>query len=258
MRNKNSGFLMFVVAVISLIAGSAVTALYLGKGGAGGGSVSEDAIRQVLENNPQIIVDAFQKGRAQQQAEQMKKAKENVGAKLNELENNPKSPTAGNPKGDAVIVEFFDYNCGYCKHVVPDVIKLLAEDKEVKFVFIDFPILGPTSEVAARAAIAANFIDPTKYFAYHQALMEFQGQKTEEGVLEVAKKVGYSPEKIKEKMKSTEVSDLIQQHQQLGRDIGISGTPAFVIAGNLVPGAIGLDEIKNILKTEREKKKATN
>lgn len=254
MRNKNSGFLTFVIAVISLIAGAAVTALYLGKGPSAGGSVTEDAVREVLEKNPQLIMDAFQKGRAQAQAEQMKKAKENVIANREKIENDAKAPITGNPKGNATVVEFFDYNCGYCKHVVPDVVKLLEEDKDVKFVFIDFPILGPTSEVAARAALAANLIDPSKYFAYHQALMEFQGQKTEEGVLEVAKKVGYAPEKIKEKMKSTEVSDHLKSNQELGRSIGISGTPAFVIAGNLVPGAIGLEEIKRMLQEARTQK----
>lgn len=255
MRKQNSGFFTFVVAVISLIAGSAVTALYLQKGGsAAGGSSTEEAVRQVLENNPQLIVDAFQKGRAAEQANQMKKAKENVLTHRERFENDPKLPIAGNPKGNATIVEFFDYSCGYCKHVIPDVVKLLAEDKELKFVFVDFPILGPGSEIASRAAIAIHQMDNSKYFPFHQALMEFQGQKTEESVLEIVKKIGMSPEKVKEKMKSSEVSDQIQANQQLGRDIGISGTPAFIIAGNLVPGAIRLDEIKNILKDAREKK----
>lgn len=256
MRNKNSGFLIFVVAIISLIAGSALTALFVGKGAgtvAGGGNV-EEAVRQVLAENPDLIMDAFQKGRAKAQEEQAKKARETVAASREKIENNDKLPHAGNPKGDVVVAEFFDYSCGYCKRVIGDVAKLLEEDKNVKFVFIDFPILGPGSEIAARAALATHLSKPEKYFDLHRALMEFQGQKSEETVLDLVKKVGLDVNEIKEKMKSSEVSDALQANRTLGSEIGISGTPAFIVGGNLVPGAIPLDQMKSMVKEAREKK----
>lgn len=255
MRNKNSGFLIFVVAIISLIAGSALTALFVGKGGssAGGGNV-EEAVRQVLEENPDLIMNAFQKGRAKAQEEQAKKARENVAASRDKIEKSDKLPFVGNKDGDVVVAEFFDYSCGYCKRAFPDVMKLVEEDKNVKFVFIDFPILGPGSEIAARAALAVHLVKPEKYVDIHRELMEFQGQKTEETVMDLVKKAGLDVNVIKEKMKSSEVSAELQANRELGSEIGISGTPAFIVAGNLVPGAIPLDQMKGMVKDAREKK----
>lgn len=254
MRNNNSGFLLFVVAAISLVAGSALTALYTGKGGGAAGGNTEEAVRKVLEENPQMIMDAMQRGRAKAQEEQAKKARESIAASRDKIEKNDKSPVAGNPQGDVVVAEFFDYSCGYCKKVFPDVAKLIETDKNVKVVFHEFPILGPGSEIASRAALAVHLNEPGKYYDMHKGLMEFQGQKTEESVAEVAKKAGVDVAKMKEKMKSSEVTELLQANQELGRSIGVSGTPAFVIGGNLVPGAIGVDQMLEMVKAAREKK----
>ena len=253
-RSESSGLLVFIVAVVSLIVGAALASLLGGKGG-GSGSDVETAVREVLEQNPQLIMDAFQKGRMKQQQEELAKARENVAANRDKLENNEQSPFAGNPKGDIVVVEFFDYSCGYCKRVIGDVVKLIEEDKDIKFVFKDLPILGPGSELAARAAVAAHFISPEKYYPFHTALMEFQGQKTEENVMDIAKKVGLNVVKIKEEMKSSRVSELLQSNQELARSIGVNGTPAFIIDGNLNPGAMDLNAMKAQIAAARGNKK---
>jgi protein-disulfide isomerase len=253
-RSDSSGLLIFIVAVVSLVVGAALASLFNGKGGAvAGGGDMKVAVQEVLEQNPQLIVDAFQKGRARQQQEEAAKARENVGANLDKLEKNEKSPFIGNPKGDVVIVEFFDYSCGYCKRVIGDVTKLVEEDKNIKFVFKELPILGPGSEIAARAALAVHFLEPTKYFAFHKALLEFQGQKTEETVFDIARKTGLNAAKIKEEMKSTRVSELLKDDQELARSIGINGTPAFVIGGNLNPGAMDLGAMKAAVANARKK-----
>jgi len=246
---------MFIVAVVSLIVGATLASLFSGKGGAAvaGGDIKV-AVQEVLEQNPQLIMDAFQKGRARQQQEEAANAHKNVAANRDKLEKDDKSPFIGNPKGDVVIVEFFDYACGYCKRIIGDITKLIDEDKNVKFVFKDFPILGPGSELASRAAIATHFIAPDKYFLVHRALMEFQGQKTEETVLGVVKTVGLNADKIKEEMKSARVSALLQSNQELGRSVGINGTPAFIVGGVLSPGAMGLAEMKAAIAAARSKK----
>ena len=251
-RSDNSGLLIFIVAVVSLVVGAALASTFGGKGVSGGGDVKV-AVQQVLEQNPQLIVDAFQKGRAHQQQEDTAKARENVAANRDKLENNVKSPFVGNAKGDVTVVEFFDYNCGYCKRVIGDVAKLVDEDKNIKFVFKDLPILGPGSEIAARAAVAAHFIAPEKYFAFHKALLEFQGQKTEETVLDVAKKSGLNVAKLKEEMKSSRVSELLQSNQELARSIGVNGTPAFIIGGAFNPGAMDLATMKAQIANARKK-----
>lgn len=256
-RQNGSGLMIVVVAVISLAVGAALSSVFAGTGSAlttgGAAGDVEQTIAQVIENNPQLIVDAFQKGRMRQQQEQQAKMQENVVANREKLEKNDNSPFVGNPKGDVVVVEFFDYACGYCKRAHADVEKLLAADKNVKFVFKEFPILGPGSEIASRAALAVHFLEPTKYAAIHKGLMEFQGQKTEEAVLEIAKKVGVDAAKVKEEMKSSRVSAALQSNQEIGRSIGISGTPAFVIGGQLIPGAIGVGEMQAAIAQARKK-----
>ena len=253
-RSDSSGLLIFIVAVVSLVVGAALASLFNGKGSAvAGGGDMKVAVQQVLEQNPQMIVDAFQIGRSAQQQQETAKARENVAANREKLEKNEKSPFVGNAKGDVVVVEFFDYNCGYCKRVIGDVTKLVDEDKNIKFVFKDLPILGPGSEIAARAAVAAHFIAPDKYFAFHRELLESQGQKTEETVLDMAKNVGLNPNKIKEEMKSARVSELLQSNQELARSIGINGTPAFIIGGALNPGAMGLNDMKAAIANARKK-----
>ena len=254
-RSDSSGLLIFIVAVVSLVVGAALASLFNGKGStvAGGGGDVKAAVQQVLEQNPQLIMDAFQKGRARQQEAETAKARENVAANREKLEKNEKSPFVGNPKGDVVVVEFFDYSCGYCKRVIGDVTKLIDEDKNIKFVFKDLPILGPGSEIAARAAVAVHFLTPEKYFAFHKALLEFQGQKTEETVLDVAKKTGLNVAKIKEEMKSTRVSELLQSNQELARSIGVNGTPAFIIGGAFNPGAMDINAMKAQIAAARKK-----
>lgn len=251
--NNSSSLLMFVVAVVSLIVGATLASLLGGKSTASTGGNIEEAIQKVIEENPQIIVQAFQKGRAKQQQQQQADAGKNIKENLDKLEKNDKSPFVGNAKGDVVIVEFFDYSCGYCKRVIGDVAKIVEEDKNVKFVFKELPILGPGSEIAARAALAVYVTQPDKYFAIHRALMEFQGQKSEETVLDIVKKLGLNVANIKEEMQSSKVSELLKANRELASSIGVNGTPAFVIGGNLNPGAMDINAMKAAIANARKK-----
>jgi protein-disulfide isomerase len=254
-RTKDSsGLLMIVVAVVSLVVGATLASLFGGKSVASStdGNV-EEAVQKVLENNPQLIVDAFQKGRAKQQQQQQADAGKNISANLDKLEKNDKAPFIGNAKGDVVVVEFFDYSCGYCKRVIGDVAKLVDEDKNIKFVFKELPILGPGSEIASRAALATYVIQPDKYFAIHRALMEFQGQKSDETVMDIVKKLGLDVANIKEEMKSSKVSELLKANRDLAQSIGVNGTPAFIIGGKLNPGAMDINAMKAAIAEARKK-----
>ena len=250
---SSSSLPLIAVAIVSLVVGATLASLFSGKGIGGAGGNVEAAVQKVLENNPDLIVQAFQKGRAKQQQQQQADAGKNIAQYREKLENNDKLPFLGNPKGDVVVVEFFDYNCGYCKRVVGDVAKLIDEDKNVKFVFKELPILGPSSEVAARAAVAVHITEPSKYFAYHRALMEFQGQKSEEIVLDIAKKLGLNVANIKEEMKSSKVSELLAANREVAQAIGVNGTPAFVIGDNLNPGAMDINAMKAAVANARKK-----
>ena len=157
---------------------------------------------------------------------------------------------AGNPAGKVTVVEFFDYNCGYCKRSLPDVLKLIETDKDVKLVIKEFPILGPGSLVAAKAAVAAR--RQGKYWEFHLALMNEKGAIDEARVFEVAKTVGLDGAKLRRDMEDPEIAKIIARNHTTAEALGIQGTPAFVIDQTLVPGALGFEALTGAVAAVRE------
>jgi protein-disulfide isomerase len=158
-------------------------------------------------------------------------------------------PVAGNPNGDVTIVEFFDYNCGYCKKALGDVVTLMEEDKNVKFIFVETPILGNTSELAAKWAMAAQKQDA--YMEYHIGLMKHRGPINETSLEKVAKKVGLDVQKLRDDANSDDVANKVAEKSRKAAQMGISGTPAFIINGKLYGGYIGLDKMREAIKDAR-------
>ncbi len=210
-----------------------------------------EIIKEYLLKNPSVLRDAFinlEKQEKQAQKLQTKKAiKENAEA----LFGGEGDLVVGNPKGRIAMVEFFDYNCGFCKRALPDVIKLAETQKDVKMVIKEFPILGPGSVAAARAAMASE--KQGKYWEFHKALLKRRGSVTEKTVMSVAKEVGLDIDKLKKDMKSGEIATIITRNMALAQMLGINGTPAFLVDDQLFPGAVGFDlladAIENVRKT---------
>lgn len=167
------------------------------------------------------------------------------------LERNPDDPVMGNPDGAITIVEFFDYQCGYCKTVKPTLAKILAGNPDVRVVMKEFPILGEPSVIAARAALAAR--QQGKYAALHDALMAFRGRLGEENILEIAAKAGLDIEKLKADMQAPAVEEAIRRNYQLAEQLEISGTPAFIIGDALAPGAINEEQFAKLIAEARAK-----
>jgi protein-disulfide isomerase len=209
-------------------------------------------VKEYIEANPELIIKTLTEYQQNAQKNQDVEAQKTVLAKKDELENDPTSPIAGNPKGDVAIVEFFDYSCGYCKKVHPYIAELLKEDPNVKLVFKEFPILGPNSLLASQAAIAVSIIDPSKYVEFHNALMNDRVSSKDE-ILKIASGLGLDTAAISTKMDSEEVTAIIEKNRKLASEIGIHGTPAFIINGDFVPGAIEYEEMKQHIKAAREK-----
>jgi protein-disulfide isomerase len=202
----------------------------------------EDVVRQLLVKEPSLIMKAAEAYQKQQSEEADKKAKETIGSSKDKLYNDPNDAVMGNPKGDVVIVEFFDFNCGYCKKAATSLRKLVEEDKNVKIVFKEYPILAESSTTAAKAALAAN--KQGKYVPFHMALMEHKGALSEDAIMEVAGSVGLNKDQLKKDMASPEIAAHITASQSLGRDVGARGTPTFIIADKIVPGAMEVEEMK--------------
>lgn len=207
-------------------------------------------IKDYLMDNPQVIFDSIEAYREQEeQMEQAKAAnaiKDNL-AKLTSAD----APSIGPLDADVTIVEFFDYNCGYCKRAVPDIRSIAKKDKNVRFVFKEMPILGPTSMTAAQWAMAAHKQD--KYFEFHIALMEHRGPKNEKQLSTIAKDLKLDVDQMKKDANSSEIQAMIDADVALARTIGINGTPAFIVGETLFPGYIGEDGMLKAIKENRKK-----
>ncbi len=202
----------------------------------------EAMIKDYLIANPEVMVEiqtALESKMEKVQAEKMQVAlKDSAG----ELFRSPGSPVAGNAKGDVTVVEFFDYNCGYCKKAFGDLAAAVDKDSKIKLVLKEFPILSKGSEEAAKVALAAKM--QGKYWEFHRAMLEAQGQANEASALKVAEKVGLDMGRIKKDLGSAEVKKEIEDTRKLAQKMGIQGTPHFLVGDKVIAGAPeGLTEL---------------
>lgn len=218
----------------------------------------EKVVREYLMSHPEIVVEAIQTYREREQKAQEERTKQALTAHKELLLKAEGAPFVGNPKGDVTVVEFFDYRCGYCKRVFPLVAQLLNEDKNLRWVFKEFPILGPDSLTASRAALAAWNLDPSKYLTFHSELMKTSGALPEDRILRIAKDVGYDADKLRAGMKADAVDAQINRNHQLAETFGIRGTPAFIVGDELVPGAIDIDALRQLVAKARTAAKQKN
>lgn len=209
-------------------------------------------VKDIILNDPDIVMQAIQKLREKQAMEAKQKAAEALTKHRDELFNDANSPGIGDAKtADVTLVEFFDYHCGYCKHMLPDLAKLAKEDKKLRIVFREFPILGEDSVTAARAALAVHRVAKDKYFDFHSALMKQQGKFDEKTLLDIAKKVGVNADKVKAEMAKPEVAAMIEKNRELAESLGIRGTPAIIVGNEFMPGAMSYDDMKKAIEAAR-------
>jgi protein-disulfide isomerase len=197
----------------------------------------ERVIREYLLKHPELLIEMSNTLRAQQEKAKTAQFQKMIAASQKDLVSDPNSFVAGNPSGDVTIVEFFDYQCGYCRRVHPTLATLLQRDGGVRLVLKELPILGPGSEIAARAAIA-SMAQPGKYYAFHTALMANQNALDEPAVLAIAARVGLDAGRLRTDMQAPRIGEVISANRKLATTLGIDGTPAFVIGDRLVPGAV--------------------
>ena len=165
----------------------------------------------------------------------------------------PDTPVGGNPHGDVSLVEFFDYRCPYCKQVEPSLEALLTQDPHLRFVYKEFPVLGPVSKTAARAALAAR--KQGKYAALHRALMALKGQIDDSVIFQTASGAGLDVAQLKRDMAAPEIDSDLKANFDLAEALDIRGTPGFVIGDEIVPGAVSLDELKQLIEAARHDRK---
>ena len=205
-------------------------------------------VLQTIREHPEIVVEALQAIQARTEAEAAAKAREAVQKRNTDLVSDPNAPVIGNPDGDVTVVEFFDYNCPYCKRAAPEVAQLIGQDTNLRLVMREWPILGSDSEYAARAALAARA--QGKYKEYHDAMMR-SPRANEVTVRRVAAEIGLDPERLADDMQDPLVAAHIEQSRRLAVDLGITGTPSFVIGETIVPGYVEHGELATIVAETR-------
>ena len=213
----------------------------------------ERIVRDYLVAHPEVLQEAMAELEKRQTAAETAKQQAGVKEHKEVLFNSPHQVTIGNQQGDVTMVEFFDYNCGYCKRAMADMLELMKNDPNLRVVLKEYPVLGPGSIEAARVAVAVRMQDKTgkKYLEFHQKLLTGRGQADKARALSVAKEIGLDVARIEKDMTSDEVRNTLQENMRVADALGLNGTPSYVIGPNVVVGALGYDVLKEKVDTAR-------
>lgn len=208
-------------------------------------------IKEYLLANPEILMDMQEALQQKQLKAQQEQASAAISENKKEIFNAKYDISLGNPDGDVTIVEFFDYNCGYCKRALSDMDAILEKDKNVRFVLKELPILGPDSLAAHKVSAAVRDLAPEKYGEFHRALLGGEGRATEESAIELAGKLGVAEPDIRKAMTEKPHDDAVRETYALAQSLGITGTPSYVISDEAIFGAVGVDDLNEKIASVR-------
>jgi protein-disulfide isomerase len=214
----------------------------------------EKIIKEYLLKHPEVLQEAMAELEKRQAVAEAEKARVAVKTHADAIFNSPRQVTLGNPQGDVTFVEFFDYNCGYCKRALDDMNALMAKDPKLKVVLKEFPVLGPSSTEAAKVAVAVRMQDKTgkKYLEFHQKLLTGRGQVDRARALAVAKEIGLDMARLEKDLKSDEIDATLAESLKLAEALGLNGTPSYVIGNDIVIGAVGLAKLGEKIQAARQ------
>ena len=213
----------------------------------------EKIVREYLIQHPEVLQEAMAELEKKQAADEALKNQAAVKDNSDAIFNSPRQVVAGNPQGDVTFVEFFDYNCGYCKRAMTDMFDMIKADPKLKVVLKEFPVLGPGSVEAARVAVAVRMQDKTgkKYMDFHQKLLGGRGQADKARALAAAKDAGLDVARIERDLTSDEVRQTLEESLKLAEKLGLNGTPSYVIGKQVVVGAVGVDTLREKIGVAR-------
>tara|TARA_B100000676_G_scaffold313036_1_gene390848 strand:+ start:2081 stop:2857 length:777 start_codon:yes stop_codon:yes gene_type:complete len=205
----------------------------------------EQIVREYLAENPEVVIDAlraYERNLVEQEAAEARRAMTEL---ADDIYNDPETPFGGDPNADVIIVEFFDYRCGYCRRSAPDLFAVRDESQAVKIIYKEFPILGDASRVAAVAALAAREQD--LYEPFHEALMTQDIDFSQPSIMTLATEVGLDTDQLLDDMADPEIQEYLDRTYELARALGVNGTPAFIIDGVLYPGALSRADLEQLI-----------
>ena len=244
--NKTNG-LIVILLVLILVAIIGVLSLKMRSGNTNDSSLVdlESKVEAFLMNNPKVVVNALEKHYRQEKELERTRRRDSISSKKQDLHNN--SPFIGNPNADIVLVEFFDYNCGYCKKALTTITELTDKNPDVKVVFKDFPILGPESLLLAQASLAAYEINPNKYFEAHKVLMSLGRSAKRNNIVSALSAIGYNDVELSKVMNSKKVNERLAANRRLAKELGIGGTPAFILNDRFIEGFVDYSRLNQMI-----------
>ena len=210
-----------------------------------------EIVEKMLREQPEIIVEALTAYQAKQELEEKERQREMLSSNNRNLYNRPGDPFIGNPDAKITVVEFFDYRCGYCKRVLKDVVALTEANPDIKVVFKEFPILGDASVLASRISLAVNEVAPAKYAEFHKKVMGGRGAVNKASLLRIADALGIDTAAVEAAMEAKAVSSAIRENYELAEQLGIRGTPAFVVGDQVIPGAVDRATLEKLIAQQR-------
>ena len=213
----------------------------------------EKVVRDYIMENPEIISEAIERFREKQRLAEARADKEALVANQAAIYEDADALVGGNPKGNVTVVEFLDYRCGVCKRIHPIVRELVKTDPNIRRVYKEWPILGPASVLAARAAIASR--KQGKYLPFHKTMMEANSDYSAPAIMAMAKSVGIDTDRLRKDMAAPEVDKIIRKNYALADKLGLNGTPSFIIGDTLMRGGRDLESLREIVAEARAAKK---
>lgn len=242
----------FVTAVI-VLAAVAVYQRFMPQQGAMSRTEMQSIIREYIISHPEVLQEAMAEFEKRQQVAETEKAKSAIKDHSQAIFNSTRQVTVGNKSGDVTLVEFFDYNCGYCKQALADLNTLMKDDGKLRVVLKEFPVLGPGSIEAAQVGVAMRMQDPSgeKYLAFHQKMLGARGQADKARAMAAAQEAGADMARLEADLKSDEIKASLEESFKLAESLGINGTPSYVVGNDLVIGAAGLAALKEKIKQAR-------
>ena len=213
----------------------------------------ERIVREYLLSHPEVLEEVSAELSKRQTAAEAQKHESAVTKNAQAIFSSPRGVTVGNRDGDVGFVEFFDYNCGYCKRAMTDMLELMKSDSKLKVVLKEFPVLGPGSVEAAQVAVAVRMQDPTgkKYLDFHQKLLGGRGQADKARAMAAAKDAGLDMAKLEKDLTSPEIRATLEENFRLAEEMGMNGTPSYVIGKQVVIGAVGVDSLREKIGVAR-------
>lgn len=246
-------FKSLLIAAIGACVGVVALETYYHYSGGGSREQIQQIVRDYIVAHPEVLQESMAEFEKRQQVAEAEKARDAIKKNASALFNSSRQVVAGNPQGDVTLVEFFDYNCPYCKQAHGDMNSLIKSDDKLRVVYKDFPVLGPGSVEAAQVAVAIRMQDPSgeKSRAFRDALLGNRGQADKARALAFARDIGADMSRLETDLTSDEIKATLDENFKLAEQLGLNGTPSYVVGSDVLVGAVGVATLKEKVKTAR-------